>query len=83
MLPTNTIDGPHLAALPDGRFLATDPSRGSFTLFDSTGEPLGQFGYPGQLRVPTGIAATQLGNTLLIAVSDTAQCTISLWRLIE
>ncbi len=81
--PTNTIDGPHLAALPDGRFLATDPGRSSFTLFDVTGEPLGQFGYPGQLSMPTGIAATQLGDATLVAVSDTAQCTVSLWRLVE
>ena len=81
--PTNTIDGPHLAALPDGRFLATDPGRSSFTLFDVTGEPLGQFGNPGQLSVPTGIAAAQLGDAVLVAVSDTAQCAISLWRLVE
>jgi hypothetical protein len=35
------------------------------------------------LAVPTGIATSMAGATPLIAVSDTRQCTVSLWRLIE
>ena len=79
--PTNTIDGPHLAGLPDGRLLVTDPGRATFMLFSAQGEPLGQFGYPGQFATPTGIAAAPIGNDIFIAVSDTRQCTLSLWRM--
>jgi hypothetical protein len=81
--PGNTIDGPHLAQLADGRILASDPARATFLLFSPRGEPIGQFGYAGQLAVPTGIATSMAGATPLIAVSDTRQCTVSLWRLIE
>ncbi len=79
--PTNTIDGPHLAALPDGRLLLTDPARSIFWLLSAQGQPTGQFAYAGQLDLPTGIAAREDGDGILIAVSDTRRCSVSLWRL--
>jgi hypothetical protein len=81
--PTGTIDGPQLAQLADGRILATDPARGSFTLFAPSGEPLGQFAYTGELITPTGIAATRIGDGNIIAVADTRACTLTLWRLAQ
>ena len=79
--PTNTIDGPHLAALPDGRLLLTDPARSTFWLLTAQGQPTGQFAYAGQLDLPTGIAALADAEGILIAVSDTRRCSVSLWRL--
>ena len=79
--PTNTIDGPHLAALPDGRLLLTDPARSLFWLLSAQGQPTGQFAYAGQLDLPTGIAAREDDDGILIAVSDTRRCSVSLWRL--
>jgi hypothetical protein len=79
--PTNTIDGPHLASLPDGRLLLSDPARGAFWLLSAQGQPTGQFGYAGQLDLPTGIAAYADAGGILIAVSDTRRCSVSLWRL--
>lgn len=79
--PTSTVDGPQLAGLGDGRLLATDPARASFILFTPFGEPLGQFGYPGELQLPTGIAATGTPEGDVIAVVDTGACAVSAWRL--
>ena len=79
--PTNTIDGPHLAGLPDGRLLLSDPARSTFWLLTAQGQPAGQFAYAGQLDLPTGIAAREDAAGILIAVSDTRRCSVSLWRL--
>ena len=76
--PTQTLDGPHLAALPSGGLLASDPLRRTFTLFSAAGQPLQQFAYPDQL--PTGLATWTAGNQLLIAASDTRSCSVSLWK---
>jgi sugar lactone lactonase YvrE len=81
--PTGTIDGPQLAQLADGRIVATDPSRGGFVLFSPSGEPQGQFAYAGELLVPTGIAATRIGDGNIVAVADARACTVTLWRLAQ
>jgi hypothetical protein len=81
--PTGTVDGPQLAQLADGRLLASDPGRSTFLLFSPSGEPVGQFAYPGEFAAPTGIAATRIGDGNIIAVSDTRACTLSLWRLAQ
>jgi hypothetical protein len=81
--PTNTIDGPQLTRLSDGRVLLTDPGRSTFGLYAVTGEPQAQFGYSGQFATPTGVASTMLGGADVIAVTDTRQCTLSLWRLAQ
>ena len=79
----NTIDGPQLARLADGRVLLSDPGRSTFGLYAVSGEPQAQFGYSGQFATPTGIASTMLGGAHVIAVTDTRQCTLSLWRLAQ
>ncbi len=79
--PTNTIDGPKMAALPGGRLVVTDPARRTFTLFAAMGQPVQQFAYLDQLLLPTGIDATTIGDQLLFAVSDSLACTVSLWRM--
>ena len=81
--PTGTVDGPQLARLADGRLLATDPARASFVLLSAEGEPLSQFGYTGELQLPTGIAATATASGDVIAVVDTRSCSVSAWRLAQ
>jgi outer membrane protein assembly factor BamB len=81
--PTGTVDGPQLAHLADGRLLVSDPARGTFLLLAPSGQPLGQFGYPGELVTPTGIAATRIGDGDIIAVADTHTCALSVWRLAQ
>ncbi len=79
--PTNTIDGPQLAALPTGGLVVSDPLRRTFTTFAANGQPRQQFGYLEQLVMPTGIATLTTGDSLYIAVSDGRACTVSLWRM--
>ena len=81
--PTNTIDGPQMAALPDGRMVVTDPLRRTFTIFSAGGQPVRQFDYTEQLVMPTGIATRKIGEFVFFAVSDTRSCTVSLWRVPE
>jgi hypothetical protein len=79
--PTNTIDGPKMAALPGGRLVVTDPARRTFTVFAATGQPVQQFAYIDQLTLPTGIDALLIGDRLLFAVSDSLACSVSLWQI--
>ncbi|MFO7631461.1 MAG: glycosyltransferase family 39 protein [Caldilinea sp.] len=79
--PTNTIDGPHMASLPNGGVVITDPLRRTFTAFTAAGQPMQQFAYTEQLVLPTGVATLLIGDQLLIAASDTKSCTVSLWRM--
>lgn len=79
--PTNTIDGPKMAALPGGRLVVTDPARRTFTVFAATGQPVQQFAYLDQLILPTGIDALLIGDRLLFAVSDSLACSVSLWQM--
>lgn len=79
--PTNTIDGPKMAALPGGRLVVTDPARRTFTVFAATGQPVQQFAYIDQLLLPTGIDTLLIGDRLLFTVSDSLACTVSLWQM--
>ncbi len=76
---TNTINGPQLAALPDGRLLLTDPARRLVLYLAATGEPLAHFTMP-MLQLPTGVAATTIDDLLYLAVVDSVSCQLSLWR---
>ncbi len=76
----NTFDAPHLAGLPTNGFFLTDPERSLVLFFDATGRPLAQFGGPGAFQKPVGIAAALVDDQVLVAVSDSAACTVSLWR---
>lgn len=79
--PTNTIDGPRMAALPTGGFLVSDPQRRTFTAFTAAGRPVQGMAYTDQLALPTGITTLTSGDQLLIAVSDTLACSVSLWQV--
>ena len=76
----NTLDGPHLAGLPDGSFFLTDPVSGSVLYHAASGQPLRQLAYAGTFITPTGIAAAELDSFVYLAVADSAACTVSLWR---
>jgi hypothetical protein len=78
--PTNTLNGPHLAGLPDGRFFVSDPGRGLVLLHAATGQPAGQFAAPEVFGAPTGIDVAIRGDRVYLAVVDGATCTISLWQ---
>ncbi|MCX6049688.1 MAG: PA14 domain-containing protein [Chloroflexi bacterium] len=78
---TDTLNGPHLAGLPDNSFFLSDPMRKTIGYYASTGQPLGQFAFQGAFTTPTGIAATPLDNFVYLAVSDSATCSLSLWRI--
>ncbi len=78
--PTDTINGPHLAHLDDGRLFMSDPARALVLLFNAQGQPLAALGDAGAFEQPTGVAAWQRSGDLLLAVSDTAACSVSLWQ---
>jgi hypothetical protein len=77
----NTIDGPHLAGLPNGSFFLTDPANRSLTLHAPSGEPLRRADLSSTLVHPTGIAAAHLGDRVALAVVDTSACGLSLWHM--
>jgi streptogramin lyase len=77
----DTLNGPHLAGLPNGAFFLSDPARKTILYHAPTGQPLGQFAYPNTFATPTGVAATQIGNDVYLAVSDSTACTLSFWRM--
>ena len=52
---TNTIDGPHLADLPDGSFFLTNPARHTVLYFAADGEPLREFAYTDTFVTPVGV----------------------------
>ncbi|MFZ2489768.1 MAG: PA14 domain-containing protein [Anaerolineae bacterium] len=78
----STIAGPHLALLPDGRLLVTDPEGGRVLLFDAAGAPLGQFGLDAALVKPVGVAvADPAGSRILVA--DNAGCQVVAFDLAQ
>jgi DNA-binding beta-propeller fold protein YncE len=79
----STVSGPQLTSLPDGSgFFMSDPVRRSVLYFAPTGQPLGQLGYSENFVNPTGVAASfGEGGFVNLLVSDSAACTVSLWRL--
>jgi sugar lactone lactonase YvrE len=76
---TNTINGPHLAALPNGTLFLTDPARRLVLYLAATGEPLAHLAVP-TLLVPTGVAAATIDDLLYLAVVDSGNCQLALWR---
>jgi sugar lactone lactonase YvrE len=80
---SNTVDGPHLAALPDGTFFLTDPARHTLSYHAASGQPLSQFAYSGVLVNPVGVGAAVVDGLIYLAVSDSAACTLSLWRMAQ
>ena len=78
--PTDTINGPQITQLDDGRVFVSDPAQRLVLLLSAQGQPLASLGDEGAFQQPTGVAAWQSDGDLLLAVSDTAQCSVSLWR---
>jgi sugar lactone lactonase YvrE len=78
--PTNTIDGPQLASMADGSLYLSDPARHQVLYLSAEGQPLGALADAGAFELPTGVAAFRSGDSILLAVSDTATCTVTLWQ---
>jgi len=78
--PANTFDAPHLAGLPTSSFFLSDPERRLITYFSPDGRPLGQL-RSDLFAKPVGVGALVVdGSEVLLAVSDSAACQITLWR---
>jgi hypothetical protein len=78
--PTNTLNGPHLAGLPNGSLLVSDPERGLVLYHAASGEPRGQLAQPGIWVTPTGVDALFLGEQVFLAVVDSETCLVSFWQ---
>ncbi|MBX2998091.1 MAG: glycosyltransferase family 39 protein [Caldilineaceae bacterium] len=74
----NTFDAPHLAGLPNSSFFLTDPERQLIIYFDAEGRAIAQF--RASFAKPVGIDAASRDGNLLLAVSDSVTCTVSLWQ---
>lgn len=79
----STVTGPQLAGLPDGSgFFMSDPVRRTVLYFAPSGQPVGQLGYADRFVNPMGVATTYGEDGFVtLAVSDSATCEVSLWRL--
>ncbi len=77
----STIDGPHLAVLPAGGLVVSDPEGRRVLLFTADGQPLGQFGLDAGLVKPVGIAAAPGGEGLTrVAVVDSQMCRVVMFE---
>lgn len=78
---SSTIEGPHMAALPDGTFFVSSPVSQRVLYLAAGGQPLAQVSYEGVWVAPTGVAAgTDAGQTLL-AVADSITCQVTIWQV--
>lgn len=78
--PTNTFDAPHLAGLTNSAFFLTDPEGRRVIYLDVLGQPLGFFGQDAFAK-PVGIDAALGPAGVLVAVTDSPACAVSLWRI--
>jgi sugar lactone lactonase YvrE len=76
----NTIDGPHLAALPNGTFFLSHPAGRGLLYFAASGQPSAQVAHGGSLVAPTGLAAALRGDRVILAVADSAACQVTIWE---
>jgi len=77
----DTLNGPHLAGLPDGSFFLSDPARRTILYYAPTGEPRGQFAISNAFVGPTGLAVAQIDEFVYLTVADSLACTLSSWRM--
>jgi DNA-binding beta-propeller fold protein YncE len=78
----STIDGPHLAVLPAGGLVVSDPEGRRVLLFTADGQPLGQFGVDAGLVKPVGIAAAPGSNgAIRVAVADSQTCQVVMFEV--
>ena len=77
----STIDGPHLAVLPAGGLVVSDPEGRRILLFAADGQPLGQFGLEAGLVKPVGLAAAPGDEGLIrVAVADSQTCRVVMFE---
>jgi len=77
----STIDGPHLAVLPAGGLVVSDPEERRILLFAADGQPLGQFGLEAGLVKPVGLAAAPGDEGLIrVAVADSQTCRVVMFE---
>lgn len=79
VVPANTFDGPHLAGLTTSNFFVSDPERRLVLYYSQTGQPLGQLSSE-LFAKPVGVGGLILDGDVLLAVSDSVACQVSLWR---
>ncbi len=76
----NTVESPHVVALPDGQIFLTDPENGRVLLVDEELYPLAQFGEkgtaPGQFNRTLGVAAA----AGVVIVTDPDMCRVTAFR---
>ncbi|MEZ4706208.1 MAG: PA14 domain-containing protein [Caldilineaceae bacterium] len=78
---SDTLNGPRLAGLPDGRFFLSDPIGRTILFHAPNGEPRGRFPVSDQFARPVGIDAVLRNGLVQLAVTDTNLCTVSLWQV--
>lgn len=87
--PANTFDAPHFGGLPDGSFFLTDPARRTILYYTAEGQPVRQWPLSDAFVLPVGIGAAFADGAVEngangmahVAVTDSAACTVSLWRV--
>ena len=77
--PTDTLNGPQLAATPNGALFVSDPARRVVLYLAATGQPLAFFAPP-DLLLPTGVATAMIDDLLYFTLVDSASCELGLWR---
>ncbi|MBI3957778.1 MAG: hypothetical protein HY328_03135 [Chloroflexi bacterium] len=77
--PANTFDAPHLAGLTTSAFFLSDPERRLITYYSQEGRPLGQL-RSDLFAKPVGVGVLIMNGEVLLAVSDSAACQVTLWR---
>ena len=78
---SDTLNGPRLAGLPDGRFFLSDPVGRTILFHAPNGEPRGRFPVSDQFARPVGIDAVLRNGQIELAVTDTNLCAVSLWQV--
>ena len=76
---TTTMAGPHLAGLPDGRIVLTDPEMGRLLLLDPDSLRFTQLEPDTFLARPVGIDVLPGDGRVLLAVADAWTCRVSLF----
>lgn len=78
---SSTLFGPHMAGLPDGSFLLTDPGASRILHLDGDGQLLARVDTGGSVIAPVGIDIAADGDGFLMALADIGTCQVSLWSL--
>ena len=73
------MSGPHLADLPDGRFVLTDPVQSRVLLFDPETLRFGRLVPPVAFLRPVGVDVKTANGGFYMAVADAGSCQVSLF----